>query len=88
MTLILRSQISVPIKKSSTRIQESALLKPSYVGHASRGKTVVEEEEEGDKLSSDGLNGSDELGQDDDNKSGFSDGSDERRFIPSLMHFK
>ena len=54
--------------------REFALLNPSSVGQANRGKTVVEEEEEeSDKLSSDGLNGSDDESQDDDNKSDSSD---------------
>ena len=58
--------------------REFALLNPSSVGQANRGKTVVEEEEEeSDKLSSDGLNGSDDESQDEENNSDSSDSSDE-----------
>ena len=65
--------------------REFALLNPSSVGQANRGKTVVEEEEEeSDKLSSDGLNGSDEQSQDEDNKSDSSDSSDEGGPYPLL----
>ena len=41
--------------------RDFVLLNPSSVDQANRGKTVAEEEEESDKLSSDGLNGSDDL---------------------------
>ena len=58
--------------------REFALLNPSSVGQANRGKTVVEEEEEeSDKLSSDGLNESDDQSEDDNNKSDSSDSSNE-----------
>ena len=58
--------------------REFALLNPSSVGQGSRGKTVVEEEdEESDKPSSDGLSGSDDQSQDEDDKSDSSDSSDE-----------
>lgn len=58
--------------------REFALLNPSSVAQANRGKTVVEEEdEESDKLSSDGLNESDDQSQDEDDKSDSSDSSDE-----------
>jgi ribosome biogenesis protein ENP2 len=68
--------------------REFALLNPSSVGQASRGKTAVEEEdEESDKLSSDGLDGSDDHSQDDDDKSD-SDSSDEGGSYPSLCILK
>jgi ribosome biogenesis protein ENP2 len=69
--------------------REFALLNPSSVGQANLGKTVVEEEEEeSDKLSSDGLNESDDhQSQDDDNKSDSSDSSDEGGSYPLFMHF-
>ena len=60
--------------------REFALLNPSSVGQANRYKTVVEEEdEESDKLSSNGLSGSDDKSQDDDDESDSSDSSDEGR---------
>ena len=65
--------------------REFALLNPSSVGQANRGKTVVEEEdEESDKLSSDGLNESDDPSQDDDDKSDSGDSSDEGGSCPLL----
>ena len=65
--------------------REFALLNPSSVGQANRGKTVVEEEEEeSDKPSSDGLNGSDDQSQDDDNESDSSDSSNEGGSYPLL----
>ena len=58
--------------------REFALLNPSSVGQADRGKTVVEDGES-DKSSSDGLSGSDDQSEDsnDDEKSDSSDSSDE-----------
>ncbi|KAF8801110.1 WD40 repeat-like protein [Phlegmacium glaucopus] len=57
--------------------REFALLNPSSVGQVSRGKTVVEEEDEESDKSSAGLSGNEDQSQGDDDKSDSGDSSDE-----------
>ncbi|KAF8801491.1 hypothetical protein BYT27DRAFT_7262030 [Phlegmacium glaucopus] len=70
------------IEKSENKGDNDAHRIRSSICQVSRGKTVVEEDEESDN-SSDGLSGNEDQSQDDDDKSDLGDSSDEGEDVQS-----